>query len=152
MHKPRQLITVALVALLMASSATSAGNRPATWVTDEAMIRSQIQDSMRAWNRGDLTGHLAFYNPKVTFMTDNGPRPGVAAIQESFKKHYFQNGQPIQSLRFEHLSVRPLVTDAALATGRYVLSGGGKPEHAGWFTLVWVRGTEGWRAVHDHSD
>ena len=36
-------------------------------------------------------------------------------------------------------------------TGRFVLSGGGAAEQSGWFTIVWMRTTEGWRAVHDHS-
>ena len=34
---------------------------------------------------------------------------------------------------------------------RVLLSGGGEAEKSGWFTLVWVRTPEGWRAVHDHS-
>ena len=44
-----------------------------------------------------------------------------------------------------------LTPDAALATARFVLSGGGKPDQSGWFTLVWLRTPAGWRAVHDHS-
>jgi len=152
MRKATQVIAVTLVALLMASCASHGGNRPGSWVADEAEIRSLMQSSMESWNRGDLTGHLALYDQNVAFMTKDGPRPGVSAIEESFKKSYFQDGHPIQSLRFEKIAVRPLERDAALATGRYVLSGGGKPEQAGWFTLVWVRGSEGWRAVHDHSD
>ena len=152
MPKPSQLLTGALLALMMASCATRSVDNPASWTADEAMIRSQMQDSVRAWNRGDLPSHLAIYDPKVTYITDNGPRPGVAAIEESFKKSHFGNGRPLQSLGFEQLSVRPLVSDTALVTGRYVLAGGGKPQQAGWFTLVWVRGAQGWRAVHDHSD
>ena len=40
---------------------------------------------------------------------------------------------------------------AALATGRFLLTGGGEPDQTGWFTLVCVRTGAGWRAVHDHS-
>lgn len=152
MRKASQLIAVALVALLMASCVSRGGNAPESWATDEAEIRSLIQISMEAWNRGDLTGHLAYYDQNVTFMTKkNGPRPGVAAIEESFKKSYFQDGHAIQSLRFEKIAVRPLARDVALVTGHYVLSGGGKPEEEAWFTLVWVRSSKGWHAVHDHT-
>lgn len=151
MRKASQLIAVAFVALLMASCSSRGENGPGSWDADEAEIRSLMQSSKESWNRGDLTGHLALYDQNVTFMTTNGPRLGVAAIEESFKKSYFQDGHPIQSLRFEQIAVRPLARDAALATGRFVLSGGTKPEQAGWFTLVWVRGAKGWRAVHDHS-
>ena len=115
MRKANQLITVALVALvvlLMGSCTSRGGNRTGSWVADEAEIRSLMQSSMESWNRGDLTGHLALYDQNVTFMTKNGPRPGVAAIEELFKKTYFQDGHPIQSLRFEQLAVRPLARDA----------------------------------------
>lgn len=123
----------------------------ASWSTDEAQIRSAITASAQAWNRGDLKGHLAIYVDSVTFMTRSGPRPGVAAIEESFTNTFFRGGQPKQQLRFEQVVVRPLGREAALQTGRFVLSGGGEPEQSGWFTLVWLRTAEGWRAVHDHS-
>ena len=152
MHKATPLIAVALSALLLCSCASSGGNRLGGWVADEAEIRSLVQSSMESWNRGDLPSHLAYYDQNVTYITNNGPRPGVAAIEESFKKNYFQNSHPIQSLRYEQIAVRPLARDVALATGRYVLSGGAEPDHSGWFTLVWVRSSEGWRVVHDHSD
>lgn len=107
--------------------------------------------SVEAWNRGDLPGHLALYVDSVSFMTRTGPRPGVAAIEEAFTRTYFRDGKPRQNLRFEQLTIRPLGRDAALETGRFVLSGGGEPEQSGWFTLVWLRTAGGWRAVHDHS-
>ena len=125
--------------------------QPATWRADEAQIRALTRASADAWNRGDLKGHLSFYVDTVTFMTRAGPRPGVAAIEESFTKSYFTEGRPKQQLNFEQVSVRPLGRDAALETGRFILSGGGEPEQSGWFTLVWVRTPQGWKAVHDHS-
>lgn len=110
-----------------------------------------MKGSAEAWNRGDLKGHLAIYVEDVTFMTANGPRPGVAPLEESFAKKYFNQGRPKQSLGFERIAVRPLGPDAALVTGRFVLSGGGEPEQSGWFTLVWTRTAQGWKAIHDHS-
>jgi ketosteroid isomerase-like protein len=41
--------------------------------------------------------------------------------------------------------------DHALITGRFTLSGGGKDEQTGRFTLIWMRTPAGWRIVHDHS-
>jgi ketosteroid isomerase-like protein len=123
----------------------------ADWAADEAAIRGALAASVEAFNRGDLAGHLAIYDPAVTFMTKEGPRPGIAPIEQAFREHYFKDGKPIQQLRFEQLAVRPLGPDTALATARWALSGGGKPEQAGWFTLVWQRTSSGWRAVHDHS-
>lgn len=123
----------------------------AGWTADEAAIRAATMASADAWNRGDLKGHLAIYVDSVTFMTRNGPRPGVAAIEQSFTATYFRDGRPKQQLRFEQVTVRRLDANAALETGRFVLSGGGEADQSGWFTLVWVRTPDGWKAVHDHS-
>lgn len=121
------------------------------WAEDEAAIRAATAASAAAWNRGDLKGHLAIYVDSVTFMTRTGPRPGVAAIEQSFLSTYFRDGRPKQQLRFEQVTVRPLDRNSALETGRFILSGGGEPDQSGWFTLVWVRTPSGWKAVHDHS-
>lgn len=107
--------------------------------------------SAAAWNRGDLRGHLAIYVDSVTFMTKSGPRPGVRAIEESFSRSYFRDGQPKQALDFSRLTVRFLAQDAALVNGHFQLSGGGEPDQSGWFTLIWIRTAEGWKAMHDHS-
>jgi beta-aspartyl-peptidase (threonine type) len=136
---------MALLAALFAASAA------ADWAADEAEIRDRISKSVAAFDQGDLPGHLAIYDAGVTFMTKDGPRPGIEPIEKAFRENYFRDGRPIQQLRFEQLAVRPLGGDAALATARWILSGGDKPEQSGWFTLVWQRGPGGWRAVHDHS-
>lgn len=146
---------LALAVVLTAAGCTTATRgiapAPATWAADEAEIRALTAASTEAWNRGDLKGHLAIYVDSVTFMTRQGPRPGVAAIEEAFTRTYFRDGKPKQQLRFEQVSLRPLGRDAALETARFVLSGGGEPDQSGWFTLVWMRTPDGWRAVHDHS-
>jgi ketosteroid isomerase-like protein len=146
MKTPIRGTAVALLAVLFAGPAI-AGD----WAADEADIRSRINESVLAFNRGDLPAHLAIYDENVTFMTKEGPRPGVAPIEKAFREKYFRDGRPIQQLRFEQLAIRPLGPEAALATARWILSGGEKPEQAGWFTLAWERTPAGWRAVHDHS-
>ena len=153
--QPSRLVLLAALILApgcaRATPAASPAAVPATWSADEAEIRRMIGESAAAWNRGDLEGHVAIYTDSVTFMTRTGPRPGVAPIIESFTRTYFRDGKPKQALRFEQLTVRPLGRDAALANARFVLSGGGEPDQSGWFTLVWMRTADGWRAVHDHS-
>jgi uncharacterized protein (TIGR02246 family) len=139
--------------LLGACTTTASTGHPsaASWAADEAQIRAATTASADAWNRADLKGHLSMYVDSVTYMTRNGPRPGVGAIEQDFTAMFFSQGRPKQQLRFEQVAVRRLGPDAALETGRFVLFGGGQPEQAGWFTLVWVRTAEGWKAVHDHS-
>ena len=94
----------------------------ADWPSDEAKIRQSLADSTRAFNRGDLQGHLAIYDESVTFMTKDGPRPGIAPIEKAFRQHYFLDGQPIQQLRFEQLE-RPAV-EAHVAAWRRVRTAG----------------------------
>ncbi len=154
----RAILVVSLLFLAACAPAMSAptpapasASAPATWAADEASIAAALQEAADAWNRADMRGHLAMYVDSVTYMTPNGPRPGLAPIEATFTRHLWSNGRPKQELRFEQTAIRPLGADAALATGRFVLHGGGAPDASGWFTLVWVRTAAGWRAVHDHS-
>lgn len=142
-----------LIALALAACTRTASVAPTpeTWPADEAAIRAELSSSAGGWNEASLTKHLALYDSSVTFMTRNGPRPGVEPIRQSFNERYFVNGKPKQALSFSNVQVRPLGRDAALSTGRFLLSGGGEPDQSGWFTLVWVRTANGWKAVHDHS-
>jgi len=119
--------------------------------TDEASLLQLLAESAAAFNAGDLPGHLASYDDSVTFMTKQGPRPGVAPIEKAFREAYFKDGKPKQQLGFEQAQVRFLSADVALVTGRFILAGGGLPEQTGWFTTIWTRTPKGWRVVHDHS-
>lgn len=144
------LAALFLCAFLSTSSAFAA--EPATdWSADEARIRALSQASTDAWNKGDLKGHLAIYMEDMTFMTRNGPRPGVEPLEKSFAEKYFKDGRPKQTLSFDNNTLRRLGPDAVLETGRFTLTGGGEPEQSGWFTLIWVRTPQGWRVLHDHS-
>jgi uncharacterized protein (TIGR02246 family) len=154
MDRTRLLPILLLCSLLSGASSVRAAEpaaQPDGWSADEAQIRALSQASADAWNRGDLKGHLAIYAEEMTFMTRNGPRPGVEPLEKAFAEKYFRNGRPKQTLSFDNRTLRRLGPDAALETGRYVLSGGGEPEQSGWFTLVWVRTPAGWRVLHDHS-
>lgn len=125
-------LAVLVLALLTACAPPSPGGRvPSTWARDERIILDAITASADAWNRGDLKGHLAIYVDTVTFMTKSGPRPGVAAVEQQFTALYFRDGKPKQSLGFEQVRIRPLDDGAALATGRFKLTGGGEAEQSG---------------------
>ncbi len=118
---------------------------------DRNQIQAALNASVNGWNEGSLPQHLSLYDPAVTMMTREGPRPGVAAIETAFRATYFVGDKPKQSLRMERVDVRSLSKDSALMTGRFILEGGGLPEQSGWFTLVWVRTAGGWKVVHDHT-
>lgn len=118
---------------------------------DSAAIVAELMASAAAWNRGDLEGHLAPYVESTTFMSRQGPQRGVDYIRQAFTRTYFRDGQPIQQLGFANVTPRALGPDHALVTGQFRLTGGGRDEQSGWFTLVWARTADGWRIIHDHS-
>lgn len=145
------LLYVCLAPMLVACASPATYEGSALQAEDRARMQAALNASADAWNEGNLSGHLAIYDESVTTMTKNGPRPTVAAIESSFRATYFRDGKPKQSLRMESVAIRSLARDAALMTGRFVLSGGGEPEQSGWFTLIWVRTAAGWKVVHDHT-
>ena len=125
------------------------GPRPAK--ADEAEIRRKLGSTADAWNRADLAGHVAPYADSAAFMTGRGPMIGREKIESSLRRGFWRDGKPVQTLRYEHVSVRALGRNHALVTGRFVLTGGGRDDASGWFTLVWERGPQGWQEIHDHS-
>jgi uncharacterized protein (TIGR02246 family) len=150
--RPLRLAAALLIAGAACASPRAGPSSPgAGLAAEEAAISAALRASTDAWNAGDLAGHLAIYVDSATFMTADGPRPGVAATAQAFTRAYWRDGRPRQALSFTRVAVRPLGPGAALSTGRFLLSGGGEPEQSGWFTLVWVRTPGGWRVVHDHS-
>jgi uncharacterized protein (TIGR02246 family) len=118
---------------------------------DEAEVRDKLHSTADAWNHADLAGHVAPYADSAAFMTGRGPMIGRDKIEASLRRGFWRDGKPLQTLRYEHVSVRALGRDHALVTGRFVLTGGGRADATGWFTLVWERGPQGWREIHDHS-
>jgi ketosteroid isomerase-like protein len=114
-------------------------------------IQTMLDQSATAWNRGDLDGHLADNADSISFMTRKGPIVGKAKTADALRRSFFKDGKPIQQLRFEQVTIRPLGDDHALVVGRFILDGGGQPEHSGWFSTIWERQAAGWRVIHDHS-
>ena len=117
---------------------------------DGAELIAALLSTTDMWNRGDLDGFIAPYAESATFMTAAGPI-GRDAMRARYAARYFTGERPDQQLRFDQLDVRAMGVDHALMTGRFTLSGGGKDEQTGRFTLIWMRTPAGWRIVHDHS-
>jgi ketosteroid isomerase-like protein len=153
-HRPLHLLLAAVSFLALqaragAQHATSAsGSLPSR---DAAAIRAELDTMAAGWNRGNLSVYLSGYADSVATRGAEGFVVGVPAVEKVMRDGYWKTGRPAQTLHFEHLVERGLSPDVAIATGEYVLSGGGQPEHTGWFTTVWKRTAAGWRCVHDHS-
>jgi ketosteroid isomerase-like protein len=144
-----QRLRGAALALLFTAGPVGAQMAPAG--PADAEIRALLNESAAAWNRGDLAGHLADNADSIVFMTRNGPVVGKDKTAETLRRVFFRDGKPIQSLRFEQVTIKPLGEQHALVVGHFVLTGGGEPERSGWFSTVWEHQAEGWRVIHDHS-
>jgi uncharacterized protein (TIGR02246 family) len=142
------LLTATVAGCATQTQSVSTGLR---FPTDAAAIRALFDTSAAGWNRGELPVYLSVYTESATAMGAKGPERGVNAIGDQMRAGYWKTGRPVQVLHFEHLEIRPLGPDNALATGQYVLTGAGRPDRAGWFTTIWTRTPAGWRMIHDHA-
>jgi uncharacterized protein (TIGR02246 family) len=144
----------AACALALGLAACHPAGEPAP-ARDAAAVTAEIAavfDSTAAgWNRGDLSKYLWAYAESTTVMGRGGVEHGIEAIRQQMLAFFWKTGRPLQVLHYEHLTVRLLGPESALATGQYILSGNGLPDRTGWFTTVWAHTTAGWRMIHDHS-
>lgn len=153
---PSARLAAALFAALLcgcASTAPRSTGAPAAAAAATATteIPAALSASAAGWNRADMPAHLAIYGDSATFMTGDGPIVGKERTRATLERAFWRDGRPRQQLRFERVAVTPLGPDHALATGHFVLSGGGEADRSGWFSLTWARTPAGWRVVHDHS-
>ncbi|GEO06799.1 hypothetical protein AAE02nite_44630 [Adhaeribacter aerolatus] len=117
---------------------------------DPKIFIAIMDSSATAWNEGSLDGHLSIYDSAATFMGANG-LISIPTVKENFQKKYFNGSKPVQQLAFEEIQVKPLGTDFALLTGKFILSGGDQPERSGRYSLVFTKTKTGWKVLHDHS-
>jgi len=142
-------LAVAIVFLMACAAQTHSGSfQP---VTDAAAIKAVFDTTAAGWNRGELPVYLSAYVDSATAMGSTGLVRGVSGIEGQMRSGFWRTGRPLQNLSYDHLEIRPIGPDQAIATGQFILSGAGRPNRTGWFTTIWVRTPQGWRMVHDHS-
>ncbi len=118
----------------------------------EAVIRKELDNIAVAWNAADIEGHVAPYADSATMMGSRGLIRGRNAIRDLLARGFWKDGKPLQQLRFEEVEVRMLGRgDAAVVTGKFILTGGERPEASGRFSTVWELRGGRWLTVHDHS-
>ena len=142
-----------IAAVVLLTSATAC--RPSAVNTDprtsEAAIRARLDSTAIGWNRGELAMYMMVYEPGASQMGARGVEHGRTLIEEGMRRGFWRTGRPLQNLRYEDVEVRPLGDHYALVTGRFVLTGGGRPDRVGTFTTVWTDRTGAWMMIHDHS-
>jgi uncharacterized protein (TIGR02246 family) len=129
--------------------ASGSNSSPATLASQ---ITAQLNRSAADWNRGDLAAFVSDYAAEstTTFVDGRRARRGFEFIRQHYAPR-FQPGARRDSLHFEEIEARPLGSDHALVTARFVLMRGGAVTASGPFTLVMEETPAGWRILHDHS-
>lgn len=115
-------------------------------------VEELLEESARAWNRGDLEGFMDDYLPSenTTYIGGGGLLTGVESIRARYAP-LFEPGARRDSLRFEDVRVRRLAAVEAIATARWILRRNGTVTGSGPFTLVLRHTSAGWKIIHDHS-
>jgi ketosteroid isomerase-like protein len=154
----RAITACSLAAILFV--ATSMAQTPAARKSDEAVIRSVIDNQVIAWNRGDIPAFMASYedSPETTFVGTDSVNKGFQPILERYKKGYANKDQ-MGTLTFKELDIRLLpsashATEYAIVTGRFHLertAKGTASKDDGIFSLVWHKTPSGWKIVLDHT-
>lgn len=139
-------LTVALVAII----GCAAGEPSRADLTTE--IAAMLDASADAWNRHDLDAFVGDYAPEstTTFVYDGQVQHGFQWIREHYAPSFAPDAVHDQ-LRFKDLEARPIGTDYALATARYVLLRGDSITSSGLFTLVLQKMNGAWKIIHDQT-
>lgn len=126
---------------------------------DEAVIRSAMQAQADAWNRGDIPTFMQTYeDSEETTFVGLTVRKGYQPILKRYQENYTSREQ-MGTLSFSNLDIRLLPsgcgkTELALATGNFHLertTHGAAAKDDGIFSLVWRKGSHGWKIILDHT-
>jgi ketosteroid isomerase-like protein len=127
--------------------------------SDEASIRAAIYAQAEAWNRGDIPAFMESYerSSDTTFIGSHIGK-GYERILERYQKNYSTREQ-MGTLTFHDVEVRMLPgscgkAEFAVVTGQFHLERTQKGEATkddGIFSLVWRKGSQGWKIVLDHT-
>lgn len=135
--------------LLVATPALAAPPSP----KDAAAMRKTLEDSAKAWSKGDLDRFMQSYEDSAdtAFVTPQGVLRGWAPMRDRYKKRYGQ-GAALGQLTFSDFEATALGPNYAVLYGRFHLKQPGKPgEQTGVFDLIMHKTAKGWRILSDHT-
>jgi ketosteroid isomerase-like protein len=116
-------------------------------------ITAALTRSANDWNHGDLNGFMSDYDKDTltSYVTAGHVQYGWQPLYDHYQSTYFAPGKSRDSLSFEEIRVRPLTTDLAFATARFLLHRGDSLVASGPFTLILQKRGERWLILHDHT-
>jgi len=146
-------LTITLVLIVMASSATFAQKTPETPDEKAPAIRAVLEKQVAAWNRGDLEGYMDGYwrSPELEFYGGDKVTRGWDATLARYHARYLGEGKEMGTLAFGDLEVHANTSNVAWVSGRWRLKMKDGSERSGLFTVIFHKFPDGWKIIHDHS-
>ena len=149
-------ITLAVLWTLLVVSAFGLAAAPPQAGGEAAAIGKVLEESVAAWNRGDVPAFLESYShsSETVYVGAEGVVRGWQQIRARYMKKYVTpDSGRMGVLSFSNLEVRPLGRNYALVIGQWHLSrtaaNGG--DAGGYFTLTFQNTAAGWRILADHT-
>jgi ketosteroid isomerase-like protein len=149
---------VLIAALIIGSCATAFAQ--AAKPSEEAQIKAVLTAQVDAWNRADIPAFMTSYenSPDTTFVGATTVKKGFQSILERYRTNYTSKEQ-MGTLTFNDLDIRLLpsstgAVEFAVVTGRFHLdrtARGEAQKDDGVFSLVWRKGSSGWKILLDHT-
>lgn len=136
------------------SARDAAGPLPDARATNvAAAVRGVLDRQVDAWNAGDIPGFMEGYASTDTlrFASGGAVQRGWERTLQRYRETYTDRPS-MGTLAFTDLEIWPLSDRHAVVFGRWNLSRDEQIGNAGGvFTLIFERGAEGWKIVHDHT-
>ena len=155
----RALTTTCVFLIALALGTAVLAQNPLNQAVDETAIRTAIQMQTDAWNRADIPAFMKTYedSPDTTFIGQK-LRKGFQPILERYKESYSTREQ-MGTLTFSDIDIWLLPSgcgksEIALVTGKFHLARtehGASAKDDGIFSLVWRKGSQGWKIILDHT-
>jgi ketosteroid isomerase-like protein len=150
------MVLFALLALTAASAPAQAPAARQAARAEAAAIRRVLEESVAAWNRGDIPAFLESYrnSPATIYIGAEGVVRGWQRIRERYvRKYQTPDRGKMGVLTFSQLEIHPLGRRYALAIGHWHLARAARDggDVGGYFTLTFENTRAGWRIIVDHT-
>lgn len=155
----KRICLMVVLFVILRSGCSPAAAQAVSESADEAAIHAAIKAQSEAWNRADIPAFMQTYedSPDTTFIGLT-LRKGYQPILQRYQQNYSTREQ-MGVLTFSDIDIRPLPSgcgksEIALVTGKFHLertAHGAATKDDGIFSLVWRKGSNGWKIILDHT-
>jgi len=144
---PRRAAWITLLLFLLPSLGSFGEDTNSVQQTIRDLLGQQVQ----AWNDGNVEKFMETYErgPELRFASEGTVVHGWQSTLDRYKARYSDRAK-MGRLTLSELDISVLSTNAAMVFGRWRLDREQDTPN-GLFTLLFRKGSSGWRIVHDHT-